>query len=88
MLVIKDDYNKRSEIDQIRTLDAILKDREVKKMMATQRRQCFYTADKWVERAEYYENIVRNLGLNHNKKDKDPILEKKDSSYSNRSKRQ
>jgi hypothetical protein len=43
--------------------------------------------DKWVKRAEYYKNIVRNLGPNYNKKDKDLILEKKDSSYSNQSKR-
>jgi hypothetical protein len=44
--------------------------------------------DKWVKRAEYYENIVRNLGPDYNKKDKDSILEKKDSSYLNQSKRQ
>jgi hypothetical protein len=35
MLVIKDDYNKRSEIDQIYTLDAVLKDYEVKKIIVT-----------------------------------------------------
>jgi hypothetical protein len=71
MLAIKDDYNKRLEIDRICTLDAVLKDREVKKIMATQRRQCFYIADKWVKKAEYYENIVRNLGSNPDKKKKD-----------------
>ena len=56
-------------------------------MMATQLRRRFYTADQWIERAEYYKNIVRNLRPDYNKKDKDLILEKKDSSYSNRSKR-
>jgi hypothetical protein len=71
MLVIKDDYNKRLEIDRICTLDAVLKDREVKKIMATQRRWHFRTADKWVEKAEYYKNIVRNLGSDPNKKEKD-----------------
>jgi hypothetical protein len=35
MLAIKDDCDERSEIDRICTLDAALKDREVKKMMAT-----------------------------------------------------
>ena len=35
MLAIKDDYNKRLKINQICTLNAILKDREVKKIMAT-----------------------------------------------------
>jgi hypothetical protein len=43
--------------------------------------------DQWVKRAKYYKNIVRNLGPNYNKKNKDPILEKKDSSYLNQSKR-
>ena len=56
-------------------------------MMATQLRRRFYTADQWIERAEYYENIVRNLRPDYDKKDKDPILEKKDSSHSNRSKK-
>jgi hypothetical protein len=27
--------------------------------------------DEWVEKAEYYENIVRNLGSDPNKKEKD-----------------
>jgi hypothetical protein len=70
-LAIEDDYNKRSEIDQIRTLNTILKDREVKKIMATQQRRRFYTADKWVEKAKYYENIIRNLGSDPDKKKKD-----------------
>jgi hypothetical protein len=35
ILAIKDDYNKRLEIDRICTLDAILKDCEVKKIIAT-----------------------------------------------------
>jgi hypothetical protein len=35
MLVIKDDYNKRSEIDRIYTLNIVLKDYEIKKIMAT-----------------------------------------------------
>jgi hypothetical protein len=87
MLAIEDDCDERSETDRIRTLDAALQDREVKKMMATQLRRRFRTADQWVERAEYYENIVRNLGPDHDKKDKDPIPEKKDSSHSNRSER-
>jgi len=87
-LAIKDDYNKRSKIDRIYTLNTILKDHEVKKIIVTQRRRRFYTVDKWVKRAKYYKNIVRNLGPNHNKKNKDPILEKKDSSYLNQSKRQ
>jgi hypothetical protein len=39
--------------------------------------------DQWVKRAKYYKNIVRNLGPDYNKKNKDPILEKKDSSYLN-----
>ena len=56
-------------------------------MMATQLRRRFYTTDQWIERAEYYENIIRNLRPDYNKKDKDSILEKKDSSYSNRSER-
>jgi hypothetical protein len=56
--------------------------------MATQLRRRFYTTDQWVKRAKYYKNIVKNLGPNHNKKDKDPIPEKKDSSYLNQSKRQ
>jgi hypothetical protein len=43
--------------------------------------------DQWVKRAKYYENIVRNLGPDYNKKDKDSIPEKKDSSYLNQSKR-
>jgi hypothetical protein len=70
-LAIKDNYDKRLEIDQICTLDAVLKDREVKKMMATQRRRRFRTMDKWVEKAEYYKNIVRNLGSDPDKKEKD-----------------
>ena len=56
-------------------------------MMATQLRRRFYTADQWIERAEYYENIVRNLRPDYDKKDKDLILKKKDSSYLNRSER-
>ena len=52
-------------------------------MMATQLQRRFRITDQWIERAEYYENIVRNLRPDYNKKDKDPILEKKDSSYSN-----
>jgi len=56
-------------------------------MIVTQLRRRFRTADQWVERAEYYENIVKNLRPDYNKKDKDPILEKKDSSYLNRSER-
>jgi len=56
-------------------------------MMATQLQRRFRITDQWIERAEYYENIVRNLRPNYNKKDKDLILEKKDSSHSNRSKR-
>jgi len=55
--------------------------------MATQLQRRFRITDQWIERAEYYENIVRNLRPNYNKKDKDLILEKKDSSHSNRSKR-
>jgi hypothetical protein len=86
-LAIKNDYNKRSEINQIYTLNIILKDCKVKKIIATQQRRRFYTINKWVKRAKYYKNIVRNLGPNYNKKDKDPILEKKDLSYSNQSKR-
>jgi hypothetical protein len=56
-------------------------------MMATQLRRRFRTADQWIKRAEYYKNIVKNLGPDYNKKDKDLILEKKDSSHLNRSKR-
>jgi hypothetical protein len=56
-------------------------------MMATQLRRRFRTIDQWIKRAEYYENIIKNLRLNYNKKDKDLILEKKDSSHSNRSER-
>jgi hypothetical protein len=55
--------------------------------MATQLRRRFYTTDQWVKRAKYYKNIVRNLGPDYNKKNKNPILEKKDSSHLNRSKR-
>jgi hypothetical protein len=51
--------------------------------MATQLQRCFRIADQWVKRAKYYKNIVRNLGPNYNKKDKDSIPEKKDSSYLN-----
>jgi hypothetical protein len=87
MLAIEDDCDERSEIDRIRTLDAALKDREVKKMMATQRRRRFRTADEWVEKAEYYENIVRNLGSDPDKKEKDSTQEKKDQSQPNRSDR-
>ena len=56
-------------------------------MMATQLQRRFRITDQWIERAEYYENIVRNLRPNYNKKDKDLILEKKDSSHLNRSER-
>ena len=56
-------------------------------MMAIQLRRRFRITDQWVERAEYYENIVKNLRPDYDKKDKDPILEKKDSSHSNRSER-
>ena len=87
ILAIEDDYDERSETDRIRTLDTVLQDREVKKMMATQLRRRFRTTDQWIKRAEYYKNIVRNLRPDYDKKDKDLILEKKDSSYSNRSKR-
>ena len=52
-------------------------------MMAIQLWRRFYITDQWIERAEYYKNIVRNLRPNYNKKDKDPILKKKDSSYLN-----
>ena len=83
ILAIEDDCDERSETDRIRTLDTALQDREVKKMMATQLRRRFRTADQWIERAEYYENIVRNLRPDYDKKDKDLILKKKDSSYLN-----
>ena len=56
-------------------------------MMAIQLRRRFRITDQWIERAEYYKNIVRNLRPDYDKKDKDLILEKKDSSYLNRSKR-
>jgi len=56
-------------------------------MMATQLRRRFRITDQWIKRAEYYKNIVRNLRPDYNKKNKDLILEKKDSSYSNRSER-
>jgi hypothetical protein len=41
--------------------------------MATQQRQRFYNIDKWVKRAEYYKNIIRNLESDPNKKNKDSI---------------
>ena len=56
-------------------------------MMATQLRRRFRITDQWVERAKYYENIVRNLRPDYNKKDKDLIPENKDSSHLNRSER-
>ena len=56
-------------------------------MIATQLRRRFRTTDQWIERTKYYENIMRNLRPDYNKKDKDFILEKKDSSHLNRSKR-
>jgi len=87
ILAIEDDYDERSETDRIRILNTILQDRKVKKMMATQLRRRFRTIDQWIKRAEYYKNIVRNLRPDYNKKDKDLILEKKDSSHLNRSKR-
>ena len=87
ILAIKDDYNKRLETNRIYTLNATLQDYKVKKIMATQLRRRFYTADQWVKRTKYYKNIVRNLGPDYDKKDKNPIPEKKDLSYLNRSKR-
>ena len=87
ILAIEDDYDERSETDRIRTLNTVLQDRKVKKMMATQLRRRFRTADQWIKRAEYYKNIVRNLKPDYNKKDKDLILKKKDSFYLNRSKK-
>ena len=83
MLVIKDDYNKRLETNRICTFNTTLQDREVKKIIATQLRHYFYIADQWVKRTKYYKNIVRNLESNYNKKNKDLILEKKDSFYLN-----
>ena len=42
--------------------------------------------DQWVKRAKYYKNIIRNLGPNYNKKNKNPVLKKKDSFYLNQGK--